>query len=149
MRERLAVAQRAAAAFVDGELGVDQVAMVIEQPVRAVVRRIGQLLVGGERQDDVAVGLEAFLGILDQVGDEDRRHRLVVDRAAAAEIAVDLLQLERIEIPVLALGLDHVDMGDQQERLARAGAAQPRDQVALARPRRHHLDVGGRNAARA
>ena len=51
-----------------------------------------------------------------------------------AEEAVDLLQLERIEGPVLALGFDHVHVADQQDRLARAGAAQPRHQLPLRGP---------------
>ncbi len=145
--ERAAVAQRAATALVDRELGVDQVAVVLQEPMHAVVRRIRQLLIGRERQDDVAVRLEAFVDVADHVGHEDRRHRLVVDGAAAAEIAVDLLQLERVEIPVLALGLDHVEMRKQQQRAARAGAVQPRHQVAFARPRREHRDIGGRETA--
>ena len=67
--------------------------------------------------------------------------------AAGPEIAVGLLQLEGIEVPVLALGLDDIEMGEQQKRPAGAGAAQPRHQVAFARPRRQHLDVRGGNAA--
>jgi len=123
--ERPAVAQGAAAALVDGEFRIDQVAMVRQQPAHAVVRRIRQLLVGGQRQDDVAVGPERLLDVADQVGDEDRRHRLVVDDAAVDE-------LERVGVPVLAPRFHHVEMGKQEERPARAGAAQPRHQVALA-----------------
>ena len=53
------VAQRPAAALVERELGVDQVAVVLQQPAHAVVRRIRKLLVGREREDDVALGLVA------------------------------------------------------------------------------------------
>jgi hypothetical protein len=130
--KRLSVAQRTLPAFVDGEFGVDEVSMVIEQIVCAVVRGIRKLFIRRERQNDVTIGLEALLGIFDEVGDEDRRHRLVVDRTTGAEKSVDLLQLERIERPVLAPRFDHV--GDQEDRLARPGAAQPRHHVALARP---------------
>ena len=65
----------------------------------------------------------------------------------AAEIAVGLLQLEGIEVPVLAFGLHDIEMGEKEKRPAGAGAAQPRHQVAFARPRRQHLDVRGGNAA--
>ena len=131
--ERLAVAERAAAAFVDGQLGLDQVAMLLGQHARAVMRRIRQLLIGGEREDDVALRPKTFLRVFDQIGDKARRHRLVVDDATAAELAVGFLQLERVETPVLALGLDHVDMRHQEDRLAGAGAAQARDKISLAR----------------
>ncbi len=101
--------------------------MVRQQPAHAVMRRIRQLLVGGEREDDVAVGLEALLHVGEHVGDEDRRHGLVVDHAAAAEIAVDLVQLERIGVPVRALGFHDVEMREEEQRLAarRCRAAAP------------------------
>src|ERR1700681_2721886 len=118
--------------------------MVLEQIMRTVMRRIGEFFVGRERQDDVAIGLEALLDVFDQVGDEDRGHRLVVDGAAAAEIAVDLLQLERVEIPVLALSFDHIEVSNKEDRLARASAAQSRNEVTLTRPCREYLYVGGR-----
>ena len=54
-------AMRAAAALVDGELGVDQLAVVLQQPAHAIVRRIRKLFVGREREDDVALGLVALL----------------------------------------------------------------------------------------
>ena len=64
-----------------------------------------------------------------------------------AEIAVGLLQLEGIEVPVLALGLHHIEMGEKEKRPAHAGAAQSRHQIPLARPRGQNLDVRGRKAA--
>ncbi len=121
--------------------------MMLEQPTRAIMGRVRQFLVGGERQDDVAIGPEPLGDVTDEVGDENRRHGLVVDRAAAAEITVDLLQPEGIEIPVFGLRLYDVDMGNQQQRAQRAGSAQARDQVALARSGRQHADIGSRKAA--
>ncbi len=107
---------------------------------RASASRI--LLVGLEREDDVAVGLIAFLLVADHVRDERRRHVFVVARAASVEIAVLLDELEGIGGPVLRLRFDDVDMGEEEDRLARAGAVQPGDEVALARRRLEHLHVG-------
>ena len=84
---RCPVHRFAPAAFVQAELGVDQVALVLEQPLDAVVRATA-LFVGRERDDDVAIGLEAFALVANQVGDPDRRLRFVVADAAAVEVAV-------------------------------------------------------------
>ena len=52
--------------------------------------------------------------------------------AAGVEVAVLLDEGERVALPVLALGLDHVDVGQQQHRLGlRVLARQHRDQAAL------------------
>ena len=67
-------------------------------------------------------------------------------RAAPVEIAVLLDQLERIDRPVLALRLDDVEMREQQDRLARAAAAQARDEIALARRGREDMHVGRRRS---
>ena len=120
--------------------------MVLEQPLDPERVAVEDFLVGLERQDDVAIGLVALLLVADQVGDKGRRHVFVVAAAARIEIAVLLDQLERIDRPVLAVGRHHVEMRHQQDRLARAGAAQPRDQIALARRRRERVDVGVRKA---
>ena len=52
--ERLAVAQRAAAAFVERVRGVDQLLVIREQPANAV--RSAALFVRRQREDDVAIG---------------------------------------------------------------------------------------------
>lgn len=52
------------AAFVDGEFGIAQVAIVIDQIMRAIVWRNRKLLIRREDQNNVAVGLEPLLGIL-------------------------------------------------------------------------------------
>jgi hypothetical protein len=57
--EVLAAAQRAAAAFVDGELGVNEVAMILHQPVDTVEG--AAFFVGREREDQIAIGREPFL----------------------------------------------------------------------------------------
>ena len=95
------------------------------------------------------VGLEALALEPDQRVHEDRGHRLVVAGAAPVEVAVLLHQRERVGGPVLAARLDHVEVGQQQQRLARPRPPEARHQVALARRRRQHLDVVGREAGRA
>src|SRR5215467_10779346 len=84
----LAVLQGAVAAFVQGHLGVDQRAMLLEEPGHAIMP--APFFVGSQRHDQVAIGHEAFLAVTDQVGDERRGHRLVVRRAATVEVAVSL-----------------------------------------------------------
>ena len=146
--DRLAVLQPDAAAFVERELGVDQIAMVLQQPPDADLVTVEDFLVGLKRQDDIAVGLVALLLVADHVGDEGRRHEFVVAGTASVVIAVFLDQLERIDRPVLAICRHHVDMGKQEDRLARAGTAQPHHKVALARRGLQHLHVTIRKAGR-
>ena len=77
-----------------------------------------RLLVAGEQDDDVAIGPEA-LGAQAQQGGGDGDHALlVVERAAAVEIAALLAERERVARPILAARLDHVHMGHEQDRLA-------------------------------
>src|SRR5262245_9822668 len=90
--ERFAVAQRTATAFVQRELGVDLVLLVRQQPTDAV--RSPALFVRREYEDDVAVGDVAFFLEAKEIGDEQRRHRLVVARAAAVVVAVAFSELE-------------------------------------------------------
>jgi hypothetical protein len=91
-----------------------------------------RLLVAGEEQHHVAAGLEALALELDQRGDEGRHVELVVARAAAEQIAVLDHRRERIALPIGGLGLDHVHMPRDQDRLGAvpglAGAAIARDQ---------------------
>ena len=142
----LALAHVAAAAFVDREFGVDQVLVVLHEPVDAV--EIAAFFVGREREDQIAVGDEAFLLQPNHVGDELRRHRLVVARAAAIEPAVLLEKGERIERPVLALRLDDVEVREEQQRPPRAGAVIADDEVVLARIGAEEVDVGVRKSRR-
>ena len=100
------------------------VALVLGEPAGAVERGVG-LLAAGQRQLDGALRPEALLAIAHQVVDPDRGLRLHVAGAAAVEIAVLLDQRERIARPVLALGLDDVDVREHQDRLgAGIGAVQ-------------------------
>ena len=146
VREVLPLPHAAAAALVDRELGVDQILVVLHEPLGAV--EIAAFFVGREREDQVAIRLEAFVLQPNQVGHELRRHRLVVAGAAAVEEAVLLDERERIHRPVLALRFDDVEVREEKERLARAGAAVAEDQVALARIGSEDLHVGGGEARR-
>ena len=95
--------------------------MLLEEPGHAVVP--AALFVGGQRHDEIAVGHEALLPVADQVGHEGRGHGLVVGGAPAVEVAVLLEQLEGIDGPVLAVGLDDVEVREQQQRPSGPGAA--------------------------
>ena len=121
--------------------------MVLEQPVHAV-ERAATLLVGGQRDDDVAVRHVALRLVLKQDGDPHRGLRLVITRSTAIEIAVLLREQEWIDAPVLALGLHDVRVGDQQQRLARARAMIPDDEVRLPGVGAIHMDVRVRKPGR-
>ena len=108
--------QLAERALVDGEGGVDEVALVLDQPFSAV-ECAGGFLAAGQGELDGAKRPVFFLFVANQGVHPNRGLGLVVDDAAGVEGAVLFDQLERIAGPVLALGLDHVDMREQQYRL--------------------------------
>ena len=120
--------------------------MVLQQPAGAVMGGVREFFVGGQRQDDVALGRRALCAQANEGGDEDRGHGLVVDGAARAEKAIGLLQGEGVEGPVLAPGLHHIHMGEKQHGLLGARPAQSRHHVAFARGRGKHLNIGCRKA---
>jgi hypothetical protein len=115
VRDRFAGDGLAPAAFIQGVLGVDETALVLEEPLDAV-ERTAAFLVGGERNDEVAVRLEPFALEANEIGDPDRGLGLIVACAAAVEVAVLLDEGERVHAPVFALRLDDVRVGEQQER---------------------------------
>ena len=135
----LALAARAPAAFIDCHLGIDQIAMVLHQPVDAV--ELTAFLVGGQRENQIALGREVLFFQANQVGQELRGHALVVARAASVEPAVMLQKREGIDRPILPLRLDDVEVSEQQQRPPRTGAAPSRDEVVLPRIRPDHLQV--------
>src|SRR3984957_17010139 len=102
--------------------------MIFVEPVDATVGAAA-FFVGGEGNDDVTVGLEAFLFVLDQVGDPDGGLGFVVAGAAAVEVAVFFGEDEGIERPVFALGFDDVGVGEKEERFLFAGAVIADDEV--------------------
>ena len=74
------------------------------------------LLVGGERDHDVAGGLALLAQALTDDGQHHRVHVLHVDRAAAPDAAVGLLAGERVVAPVRGVGRDHVQVAVDQQR---------------------------------
>src|SRR5580693_958670 len=107
--------------LVEREVSVNQVAVILDKPVHAVVWAAA-LLISSERYDDVAVGFETLPLHPDQGCDPDRSLRLIVTGAAAIEITILLVEDERVYGPVLALSLDHVGVGQKQQRPLRPGA---------------------------
>ena len=114
--------QNSAAVVVEHKLGIDQFAVVLDQPIHAV--RGAALFIGGQRQDDVAVRHEAFLLEADQGRDHDGIAVLHVLRAPAVVVTIFLHELKGVGGPVLAPGLNHVEVSDQQHRLVLAAAVQ-------------------------
>ena len=145
VRQPLSADRLSPAAFVQAELGVDQLALVLQQPLDPVVGPAA-FLVGRERNDDVAIGPEPFALVPDQVRDPHRRLRLVVAGSAAVEVAVALGQRERIHAPVFAFRFHDIGMRQQKNRTATAGAVIPNDQVGFRRDRAADEDVGIRKA---
>ena len=76
----------AAGVGVEDEVGVDEVGVIFEEPVDAV--GFAAFFVGGEGEDEVAVGDEAFALQADEGGDDDGVVVLHVLGAAAVEVAV-------------------------------------------------------------
>ena len=96
--------------------------MVLGQ-ILGAVKSARRLLAAGERELQrapwlVALGLEAH----EQV-DPDRGLSLVVRGAAGVEVTAFLNKGERVAGPVLPLGLDHVDVSQQEDRLCRRVSA--------------------------
>ena len=127
------------AALVDGQSGIDEMAMGFHQPFDTV--EVAAFLVGGQGQNQISIGFEAFLLQPDQVRRQMRRHGLVVTRAPAVEVAVLFEEDERIERPVFALRFDDIQVRQEQDRPAGAGAAIPRNEVAFPRIGSEHLNV--------
>ena len=141
VRDALAVYHVAPAAFVQAVLGVDQVAVILEQPDHAVVRAAA-FLVRGQGDDQIAIRLPALALVANQVRDPDGRLRFVVDSAAPVEVAVLFGELEGIHGPIRALRLHHVEVREQQQRFALAGPVITHHDVHLVRRRAQHLNVG-------
>ncbi len=119
-----------AAVEIDAVFGVDPIAVIFHKPIDAV--EIAAFFVGGQREDQVAIGLVVFFLHANEVGDEDRVAFLHVVGAAPVEVAVFLNELERIGGPVFAARFDDVEMADEEDRFALTGAVDARDEIFLA-----------------
>ena len=114
--DRLALVQTDAAPFIQGELRIDQIAVILQEPPDPHHVAVEDLFVGFKNDNDVAVGLEAFLPEPDQIGDKSRRHEFIVTGAAAVEVPILLRELKGVVRPVLTAGRNDVDMSQQQDR---------------------------------
>src|SRR6202035_2664989 len=130
VRDFFAVERFAPTAFAQRILGINQFAMILEQPLDAAVGAPA-FLVRRKRNDDISIRLEAFLLIADQVGNPDGGLRFVVSRSAAIEKTVFLRELKRLHRPIFAFGFNHVGVREQQDRLVGTGAAIANDEIAL------------------
>ena len=97
--------------------GVDEVAMLVDQPGGAV--ELAAFFIGGEGEDQVAFGLVAFAVQAQEGGDQGGVGVLHVLGAAPVEVAVLLDKLKRIGVPVGAQGLDHVHVAEEEHGLLR------------------------------
>src|SRR5438034_709417 len=95
--EPLSVLESPAAALVEREGSIDQVAMLRKKPGDAVV--VAGFLVGGQRDDQIAFRYPTFFFVANQIGDENRRHRLVIARPAAVVVAILFEECEWIDRP--------------------------------------------------
>ena len=124
---------------IDNEIRVDQFTMIVQQPVHAV--EIAAFFIGGQRENQVAIGTVAFFFHADERGDEKRVAFFDVLGAAAVEVAVLLDELEWVHAPVFAVRFDDIEMADEEDWLAHAGAMNSRDEIALPRIGPEHLNV--------
>ena len=133
-----------AAVRVENVFGIDKVAVVLDQPVDAV--RFAALLIGREREDDVAIGVEAFPVQAEEGFDQDGVGLLHVLGAAAVVVAVFGYELEGIGGPVVAACFNHIQVADEEDRLLAAGAVITHDKILLAIIGAEQLHVRGGKA---
>ena len=117
--------------------------MRLGEPDRALAAPA--LLVDDDHDEQVAAGGAPALACeRDRRDDLGGRLRLHVDRAAAPDLAVDLLARPRVLPPVLGGGEDGVDVRQQAEDRALGAAAQAGDEVGslLGPPEQRDLEPG-------
>ena len=115
----------------DRECGIDLVAGMLGEPA-GTVQGAARFLAAGQGELDCSGRPEALLPVANQVVDPDGGLGLHIGHATGVEVAVFFDELERVPRPVLAFGLDHVDMSEHQDRAClRVGAAQDREQAAF------------------
>jgi hypothetical protein len=126
-RERAGLADRRLDA---GEVG----GVVLDEPVRAGVALV--LLVGDERQHDVAARAAALDVPAVDHGQRHGGHVLHVHGAAAVDEAVADLAAERVEAPLGGVGGHDVEVGlDEDRGQVGVGAVDAREDVGAARGR--------------
>ena len=115
---------------IENERCFNQVAVVLQQPVNAI--RLAPLLVGGKRQDEIAVRLIALLLKANECGHQDGVTLLHVLGATPVEVAVLLDKLKWIGGPIRAQRLNYVEVTDKENWLSPARPMNARYHVALA-----------------
>src|SRR5579872_7199453 len=126
----VAISFEFAAVEIDAVFGVDPIAMIFDEPIDAV--EIAAFLIGGERENQVAVGLVVLFFHANEVGDKDGVAFLHVVCAATVEVAGLFNKLKRVSGPVFAARFDNVEMADEEDRLALAGAVDAGYEIFLA-----------------
>jgi hypothetical protein len=118
-----------APALVQRELGVaDERAVVLDHPVDA--HGGPALLARRPEEDDVAVQAVALGGQLNEGRQRGGEHPLVVDGAAAVQVAFAEGGLEGVRLPLAGVGAHHVHVAHHQHRLLpRVPGAEARDEV--------------------
>ena len=107
---------RVARVHVDDVRRVDQVTMIREQPLDAVVIH-PSFLAGREGDDQIAVRPIAFLLEPCERGDQNGGSILDILRATAVEESILFGEREGIERPILAARFDDVEVREKQDRL--------------------------------
>ena len=115
--------------------------MILEKPVDSVVRAAA-LLICRKRHNNVTVGLESFLLVLNQVCNPDSGLRLVIASSTTVEIAVLFGELKRIDRPVLALGFDNINVGKKQKRFTSTGPVITDDEIGFFRACTAQKNIG-------
>ena len=146
-RSTLAADGRAGSIAVDTESGIDQVAMIANQPLDAIIW--ASLFIRGQGQNEVPRGAKAFFFEAKEIGYKDGVVVLHILCAASVEIAILFAKYKWIEGPVGAQRFDDIKMADKKNRPLGARAAQPDDEVRFARNGTENVDVGFREAGSA
>ena len=131
----------AAGVGVDDECGVDEVAVIFDEPVRAV--EVAALFIGGEGEDEVTLGLVAFAVQAQEGRDEGGVGVFHVLGAAAVVVAVLLVELEGVRVPVGGEGLDDVHVAEEEDGFGAGAAGDADDEVHFAGVGAEEMDVRG------
>ena len=128
---RFALVQLHAAAIgIEDVFGLDEIAMILNQPVDAV--GLAALLVRGKREDDVAVGAKAFTMQTEKRLHQDGIGLLHVLRAAAIVVAVLGQELKGVGRPVVTTCFDDIQVADEQNGLFATGPVIAHNKILLA-----------------
>src|SRR5205807_4199789 len=123
------LALKAAGIGVETVLGIYQVVVVLGQPVGPVI--LAAFFIGSQGQYQVSRGRPAFLFQADEIGYKNCVAVFDVHGATPIEVAINLIELERVHGPVLAQRLDHIQVADEQNGLALAASPETNYKIAF------------------